>query len=456
MYEISTDAASMLRSALLDSRQRWRDLVDMASDLAFETDAEGRLVFVMPDPALGWSVAELIGRPGRDLLAGRANGDDFNPFEATEPVRRRRVWLHRSDGTPVLLAFAAAPLFDAAGNFVGARGVGADWTDYDAFQERVSAALRRGEVLDHILWRTGQEVLAPTMMGAVLDELMNGLGATGVAVISFRTRAAVPAVVNQVGQRAAEVLEPAAALLATAEAPTEQTLADGSLLLVSPCQTRFGENAGVAIWRGAGLRDWNREDKLLIGAATGVIRMVLEHHAIQQEMAHQARTDPLTGLLNRRAFLEDMGRHMERLDREERPGTLLFADLDGFKPVNDRLGHEAGDQVLVRTAEMLRDMVRPADLVARLGGDEFAVWLDGADYMTAAERAEVLRQQLPEELKTITGDEATVPTVSIGIATREPGSGEPIDSLLRRADQAMYEVKRNGRGHWRVSHEEAR
>ena len=70
--------------------------------------------------------------------------------------------------------------------------------------------------------------------------------------------------------------------------------------------------------------------------------MVLEHEAIQREMARQARTDPLTGLLNRRAFLEEMERHIERLDREELPGTLMFVDLDYFKPVNDRLGHEVG------------------------------------------------------------------------------------------------------------------
>ena len=100
-----------------------------------------------------------------------------------------------------------------------------------------------------------------------------------------------------------------------------------------------------------GSRGWDSEDKLLIGASASLIRMVLEHEAIQLEMARQAKTDPLTGLHNRRAFLEEMTRHIDRLDREEQPGTLLFADLDYFKPVNDRLGHEAGDEVLVRTAQ---------------------------------------------------------------------------------------------------------
>jgi diguanylate cyclase (GGDEF)-like protein len=133
---------------------------------------------------------------------------------------------------------------------------------------------------------------------------------------------------------------------------------------------------------------------------------------------------------------------------------LLFADLDGFKPVNDRLGHEVGDQVLMRTASMLRDAVRPTDLVARLGGDEFALWLNGADHMTAAERADYLCIELPRELRKIVGTGVPELGVSVGIATRQVGTLEPIDHLMHRADMAMYEVKRSGRGHWRVAREE--
>ena len=171
--------------------------------------------------------------------------------------------------------------------------------------------------------------------------------------------------------------------------------------MVAVCHTRFGAHAGLALWRSPGSRGWDHEDKLLISAAASLIRMVLEHEAIQQEMARQARTDPLTGLLNRRAFLEEMARHIDRLDRDDQPGTLMFADLDYFKPVNDRLGHEIGDQVLLRTANMLRDTLRPSDLVARLGGDEFALWMDGADHMTAAERADSLCREVPRELRAI-------------------------------------------------------
>ena len=220
--------------------------------------------------------------------------------------------------------------------------------------------------------------------------------------------------------------------------------------MAAVCLTRFGAHDGLALWRSPGSRGWDHEDRLLVEAAASLIRMVLEHEAIQMEMGRQARTDPLTGLLNRRAFLEDMARRIDRLDRDEQPGTLMFVDLDYFKAVNDRLGHEVGDQVLQRLAGMLRRTLRPSDLVARLGGDEFALWMDGADHMTAAERAERLCLEVPRELLEIVGTTGPEPTVSVGIATRAVVSGEAIDSLLRRADLAMYEVKRSGRGHWRV------
>jgi diguanylate cyclase (GGDEF)-like protein len=446
-------ADAPLRRALLDSRQRWRDLVLTAADFVYETDAWGRFVFVMPDPTLGWSAATLIGQPAELLLAGGIVANGFNPFGVTTPVRRRRAWLQRADGGTIMLALSAAPLLDAEGRIAGTRGMGVDWSEFDDSAARVAAALRRGEVLDHILWRMGQEVLAPRMMQSALDALTNALGAEGAAVIDV-CGGATALVAHRAGGGADEVLAEATALLATAGDPAVASAKGGRPILVAACRTRFGADAGVALWRSPGSRGWDNEDRLLIHAAAGLIRMVLEHEAIQQEMARQARTDPLTGLLNRRAFLEEMARRIDRLDREDQPGTLLFADLDCFKPVNDRLGHEVGDQVLVRTAGILRNTVRPSDLVARLGGDEFALWLDGADHMTAAERAEHLCAEVPRELREITADGGPSPTMSIGIATRAAGSKEPVDSLMRRADQAMYEVKRSGRGHWQVAAEE--
>lgn len=450
--EAQTVARDRLRGMLLDSHQRWRDLVSMAADLAFETDPQGRLSFVMPAPALGWDPGQLIGQPA-DLLI--ADGSRFNPFRTTVELRGRRAWIKRGDGTAACLSFSVAPLRDAQGKAAGARGVGIDITAQDARDAQLAATLRRGELLDHILSCVGQEVLAPRMMHAALDALVDALGAEGAAVITLHPEPLGPVLSYQAGGGGASVLPAAAEMLVVSATETSVRQAEnGRCVLVFPCQTRFGESAGLAVWRVGGSRPWDADDRLLASAAIKVIRVVLEHEAIQREMARQARTDPLTGLLNRRAFLEEIERHLERLDRETLPGTLLFADLDNFKRVNDRFGHELGDEVLLHTALLLRNTVRPADLVARLGGDEFALWLNGADQLTAAERAEQLRTQAPRELRELVGGDGPPLSLSIGIACRSPGSHEPVESLMRRADLAMYEVKRNGRGHWRVSPEE--
>ena len=445
-----------LRDALFDSRQRWRDLVSLGADLAFETDVWGRFVFLMPDPAFGWTAGTLLGQPGSLLLANGTDASTFDPFRPNNPMRRRRAWIKRADGSAACLAFSVTPLTDDEGRITGARGIGIDMTDYDARDAQVAASLRRGEVLDHILWRVGQEVLAPRMMSAALGALLNALGAEGTAVIVVTANAPTAELVHQAGGGAEAVMHAAARLMGTpSTGPLQSTNLDGRPLLLVGCQTRFGSQAGLLAWRTPDGRPWDNEERLLLGSAANIIRMVLEHETIQREMARQARTDPLTGLLNRRAFLEEVERHIDRLDREDLPGTLMFSDLDHFKPVNDKLGHEMGDQVLVLTANLLRQAVRPSDLVARLGGDEFAVWMSGADHLTAAERADRLREVVPVELGELVGGDAPRLSMSIGIATRRAGSHEPIDSLIRRADMAMYEVKRTGRGHWRVSLTEA-
>ena len=441
-----------LRGALIDSRQRWRDLVTIAADLAFETDPYGRFVFLTPDPALGWSVSTLIGQPSSLLLADSGPVSGFNPFRTTVEVRRKRVWIKRGDGGIACVAFAAAPLRDAEGTIAGARGLGVDLTEYDLQGAQIAAALRRGEVLDHILWRMGQSVLAPQMMRSALEALMNALGAEGAAVIALPGQGRPAVLAHHIGNGAEAVLRSAGTLLERhADIPPHLNDRSGRSVILTACHPRFGESAVLSIWRPGTSRLWDSEDRTLIDSAANIVRMVLEHETIQQEMARQARTDPLTGLLNRRAFLEEVERDAERLDREALPGTLMFTDLDHFKPVNDRLGHETGDRVLVRTAELLRGIVRPFDLVARLGGDEFAIWLSGADHMTAAERAEQLGTIVPNELRTVVGEDSLPLSMSIGIATREAASKEPVDSVIRRADLAMYDVKRNGRGHWRVA-----
>jgi diguanylate cyclase (GGDEF)-like protein len=164
---------------------------------------------------------------------------------------------------------------------------------------------------------------------------------------------------------------------------------------------------------------------------------VHEQGRTQDRLTYLADHDSLTGLVNRRVL-------GERLTRDFRAGTdlvLLYLDLDGFKAVNDRHGHAAGDQVLIEVARRIRAEVRDGDLVARLGGDEFAVLCPGLDPAAARELVKRLCRVVSEP---IPGDGPVLQVgASIGVATAA-GCAHG-DDLLSRADAAMFEIKRERR-----------
>ncbi|MEW5893893.1 MAG: DUF2062 domain-containing protein [Pseudomonadota bacterium] len=156
--------------------------------------------------------------------------------------------------------------------------------------------------------------------------------------------------------------------------------------------------------------------------------------------ARLAREDALTGLTNRRAFYEEGRRHLALARRQGSPATAVFIDLDHFKEVNDELGHKAGDALLMRVGDTLRQHLRASDLAGRLGGDEFALLLPGMAGQAALAYVADLRQRLLDAMR-----EAGWPvTFSIGIAScaRAPAT---LEALLAEADKLMYEVKGGGR-----------
>jgi diguanylate cyclase (GGDEF)-like protein/PAS domain S-box-containing protein len=177
-------------------------------------------------------------------------------------------------------------------------------------------------------------------------------------------------------------------------------------------------------------------------------RDITERKELEDQLAHQAFHDSLTGLANRALFRNRIEHALARMRRHRRPVGVLLLDLDGFKTVNDSLGHAFGDAFLVAVAGRLRDVLRPSDTPCRLGGDEFAVLVedlnDGLDVTVVAERVlEALR------LPFVIDGKEVVTAASIGISIAESGSRDA-DDLLRNADVAMYTAKGRGRNRYEL------
>lgn len=181
----------------------------------------------------------------------------------------------------------------------------------------------------------------------------------------------------------------------------------------------------------------NRVDEL--AALANVVSRLGKH----DQAAQQANTDPLTGLANRRGVLQKLDAAFKR----QQPFALLYIDLDKFKPVNDQYGHEAGDAVLQKVAEIFRACVREDDTVARLGGDEFIIVLYGlTEKDMIEERARKIMELINEPIWL--NDLRIKLGASIGI-TMAPGDGGSVESILQAADETMYAVKKAGRNGYR-------
>lgn len=170
-------------------------------------------------------------------------------------------------------------------------------------------------------------------------------------------------------------------------------------------------------------------------------------HELEQQRA-MAHTDPLTGLGNRRAFDLELAEELRELRRQGRQFAIGFIDLDDFKQVNDRFGHELGDRVLQELGQLIRDACRGSDLVARIGGDEFATIHPGASQAVALQVLERMRQQFLDHVR----DKDWPVTLSMGLCLcNDPGADYRAEDLLAAADRAMYEAKQLGKNRIRVA-----
>jgi diguanylate cyclase (GGDEF)-like protein len=191
---------------------------------------------------------------------------------------------------------------------------------------------------------------------------------------------------------------------------------------------------------GADFGDQSRELALWLGSQASI---ALENVRLHRLVARQASTDGLTELANRREFEESLANEISRAERFGGNLALILADLDNFKQVNDRFGHQAGDDVLKAFADILRETVRDIDVAARYGGEEFAVLLPQTDIAGAEKLAERLREAVELRPLAEAQDRPVVVTSSFGVAAF-PDADSPA-ALFGAADEALYRAKRAGK-----------
>jgi two-component system, cell cycle response regulator len=195
------------------------------------------------------------------------------------------------------------------------------------------------------------------------------------------------------------------------------------------------------------------ELKVRLRAGRRIIELQNELIEAREALREKATHDPLTGLWNHEEILSALGRQLNRIEREGGDVSAIMVDIDHFKRVNDTYGHMAGDVVLRLVTKRILSLTRIYDYVGRYGGEEFLIVLPGCDRGHATALAERLRSCVSRDGMDI--PEGIVPiTISLGVATREKGGECGADSLVRRADLALYRAKTNGRDRVEVAAEE--
>jgi len=418
--------------AIRNSEQWHRQLVERMREGLVQSDGEGTMRFVNDRfcEMTGYTREELIGFK-TSMLA--ATEEDRELLLSKGALRRQgisdqyEIRIRRKDGSVVWMEIGGAPVLDADGNFGGTIGVHNDITE----RRRSDEALRDSESRYRLMAENTTDVISRSSPdGKVLyasDASRRLLGYDPAEVVG---RSIYSFVIE--GDR-------------DHVSRSSRALADGTARSFAYHAIR---KDGSIVW-------FETTSRAIVDAETGEVREIVsvsrdisERKRAEEQIEYQAYHDALTGLPNRLLFRDRLTVALAHARRLQQPVAVMFLDLDGFKLVNDTLGHSLGDELLKAIATRLRAALREEDSIARMGGDEFTVLLsDLARPDDAAKIAQKLLDTIAEPIR-VEGHELFV-TTSIGIALF-PNDGETAEALLKNADHAMYRAKDVGRNSYQL------
>jgi len=419
------------QAALRHSEQRFRDVSEAVGEFIWETDAECAFTFVTNDISLvvGYTSEELLGQ-SMGMLIPDAFQADFQAWRAQvmsgrQPFSNVEMQSKTKDGQLIWLQMSGVPYFDDDRTFLGYRGAAMNITESKQQQEAIKASERK------------LRALAESAYDAIV--MTDNLGR-----VSFWNHAAEKlfgyAESEALGRDVHELIS-----------PRDRAMEGGASL---PPLSMTGKGSAVGDIREVeGMDKRGRRIPLELSVAgfrlsdrwfaVATIRDITERRATELKLRELATTDALTGLNNRRWFMELAQTEFARSRRYNRALAMFMMDIDHFKRVNDTYGHDVGDQVLSALAGIAVGALREADILGRLGGEEFGVLLPETARQSAMDVAERLRRAVEAAVIHTNAGDLRI-TVSIGVAVMGGTTGS-VDLLLKDADVALYEAKQSGR-----------
>lgn len=415
--------------ALAQERQFLKSLLNTIPDLIWLKDPEGRYLACNPRFAslYGHPEQDIIGRTDLDFvdaeLAGFFRTNDLAAIEAGQPTTNEE-WLTFADSHRELCETTKTPMFDADGHLIGVLGIAHDITERKAVEERLGLA---ASVFTH-----AREAI-------VITDPEGNITSVNQAFCDIT------------GYQAEEVIGKNPRLLSSGQ----QT--------ASFYAAMWRDLTAQGHWHG---ELWNRRkdghlyaELLTISAVRNNLGETLRYVALftdiselkrhQRQLEHVAHFDGLTGLANRVLFSDRLRQAMQWAQRNHTVLALAYVDLDGFKDINDRLGHDTGDRLLMQLANRLQRAVREQDTLARLGGDEFVVLMpDIGSIRSLTPALQHLLEQISDDFD-LEGERLSV-SGSIGVTLYPQAEEVDADQLVRQADQAMYQAKLAGKNRYQL------
>ena len=409
--------------ALRRSEAKFREVYENIDDIYFETDAEANISFLSPSVhrVTGFREEEIIGTPITSIYVHPEENEWLiRKIMEDGAVNDYEILLKQKEDVPWCASLTAHLVFDQKGKPIGSRGLLRNITR----RKQAEEALRKSEAKFREVYETIDDMYFQTNPEGDITNLS-------------------PSVQRIAGWMDEDLIgKPYTFVYANPE-DREQLLdkmsRDGH---VNDYEVLLRKKNGDIFYASLTARRFFDDNGRIIGVR-GLLRNIAERKQAEEQIRHMANHDSLTDLPSLRLANDRLSMAISAARRDKAMAAVMFMDLDGFKKVNDTLGHDAGDYVLRQVARRLLSCVRETDTVARVGGDEFLLI---ATRLHTPENASVLAEKIIGIISEpfIFNDQPATVGVSIGIALY-PDHGQDRDQLIKRADEAMYKIKNSGK-----------